>query len=323
MIDTVTLYRLGSTFKFNSNSFKTNLDVNGDVVTHYNIFYDTEGKKPIYIENNLKLNYLKMQFSAPKLVYGTNTVNLDLKHTDNIQNILHDRLANIYEDDYSTMQLSRIDISKNIEVVESPAIYIHCLHDRYLKQGRYREEKFSDESIVIKNNSRRFMFYDKIREAVATKDISPRQAKHYPNLLRYEIQHSKARNIKTSLGRTYQFSDIMNEGFFEQCRLFQLKSFDKLFMNYGRYELFVTDKGLIDLITGYSKRNLLKNFIIRSLTESEDYHHDFTKYSDLLQMAGMKRAGITKALKELRQLLSLSRKQTGDILNEVRMKLVS
>jgi hypothetical protein len=83
------------------------------------------------------------------------------------------------------------------------------------------------------------------------------------------------------------------------------------------------DIALMDIVAKYSKRNNLKNFIIRSITESEDYKHDFAKYEDLLKLNGMSRQGISKNLKELRRLLSLARLKTSDLIEEIRNKLVA
>lgn len=324
MIDTITLYKQGRNFELNEDRFKKKLNESNKPEILYNTFYNPEGKQPIYIHNDLKHSFVKVQFSTPKLIYNTSLENVKLEDTSKIEGILNKRLEGIFEDDFNNMQVSRLDVTQNIEVSNDIPIYIHSLHEAYNKDKRYKEEIYSNETITIKNNSRRFTLYDKVKEALFNKDISNSEASLYPNLLRFEVQHSKAKHIKTSFNRIYTLEEIFTEGFFETAKLFQVNSFDRLFCNYGNYELFMQDIALMDIVAKYSKgRNSLKNFIIRSITETENLNHDFTKYEDLLKLNGMSRQGISKNLKELRTLLSLARLKTSDLIEEIRSKLVA
>jgi len=325
MIDTIKLYipgRNNEAFELNEDSFKKKLNEKNEPELFYNTFYE-EGKQPIYIANDLQRNYALIQFSVPKLLYKNSLVNLKQEDTPKLEGILQDRLKGIFNTDYRNAQISRLDVTQNIDVENEIPVYIHSLHGAYNKDKRYKEEVFSNETITIKNNSRRFTLYDKVKEALANKDISNSEAKASNNILRFEIQHSKAKHIKTSFNRNYTFDQILQEGFFETAKLFQINSFDKLFCNYGNYELFMQDIAIMEVVAKYSKRNLLKNFVLKSISDKTDYKHDMNEYENLLEMAGMKRPGRHKALKELRTLLSLARLKTSDLIEEIRSKLVA
>lgn len=330
MIDTVTLYvegRKNAGFDINEKEFKKKQNEQDKTNLLYNTFYEDKERrnKSIYICNNLDLNFALVDFSVPKLLYGNSLENVRIEDTEKIEGILKNRLNGIFDTDFLNTKVSRLDITQNMEMENDIPIYIHSLKEAYSGNKRYRVEKYSDESLTIKNNSRRIVIYDKIKEAFDNKDITRQEAKAYSNILRYEIQHKKARNIKTSFNNKKQFvlTDVFTMEFFETAKLFQLKMFDEMFCNSGNYGLFMSDIALMDIVTKYNKRGTLKNFVIKKLTDLYEHEHNFEHYEDLLKLSGMSRDGIRKAKRELRKLLLLSKGKMTDVIEEIRNKLVA
>ena len=326
MLDTSKLYQAGrnnSEFKLNEKLFRKHNNERNETEILYNTFYDDKGKKPIYVMNDLNRNYAIIQFSVPKLLYGNSLKNVNYEDTSKLETILNERLKGKFEGDFLNMKVSRLDITQNMEMKNDIPIYIHALNDAYAGDKRYKVEKFSDETLLIKNNSRRFEFYDKVKEAIKNKDITQSQAKQYGKILRFEVQHSKAKHIKTSFNKDYTFEDILKEGFFDTAKLFQVNAFDKMFCNAGNYEMFIQDIAMIEVITSYNKRNVLKNLLIKKLTDETEYKHSFEHYEDLLKLTGMTRDGIRKSIKEVQKILMLSKTKRSDIIEEIRNKLVA
>lgn len=326
MLDTVKLYQQGrqnSDFELNDKLFRKHNNERNETEILYNTFYTDDGKRPIYVMNDLNRNYAVIQFSIPKLLYGNSLRNVNQEDTSRLETILNERLKGKFAGDFLNMKVSRLDITQNMEMKNDIPIYIHALNDAYAGDKRYKVEKFSDETLLIKNNSRRFELYDKVKEALHNKDITQREAKQYGKLLRFEVQHSKAKHIKTSFNREYTFTDVLQEGFFETAKLFQVNSFDKMFCNAGNYEMFMQDIAMIEVVKDYNKRNLLKNFLLKKITDETEYKHDFNRYEDILKLTGMTRDGIRKAIKEVQKVLMLSKTKRSDIIEEIRSKLVA
>lgn len=332
MIDTITLYKAGRNkedFEINQNRFNKTLSDKDKTKALFKTFYkddnDKQRKQPIYIKNDIENNFALIQFSAPKLLYGNSLETTRIEDAEKIGNILEKRLNGIFDADFENMQVSRLDVTQNLQMKNDIPVYIHALNSAYSRNGKYRVEKFSNETLQIKNNSRKFMMYDKVREAIDNKDIARSEAKAYGNVLRYEIQHSKAVNIKTSFKnkKPFTLSDITKEGFFANAKQFQVYSFDMFFSNSGNYELFLEDISMIDVIKDYSSRNILKNFVIKKMTDTTDFEHDFMQYEELLKYAGYSRDGIHKAIKEFQKIVLLAKTKQSDILEEIRNKLVA
>ena len=332
MIDTITLYQSGKNrkdFDINPKRFNKSFDHEDKPLKLYKTFYkddnDKERKQSIYIENNLQNNFSLITFSAPKLLYGTSLKNTKLEDAGKLEGILQNRLKGIFDGDFANMQLSRLDVTQNIQVSQEVPIYIHALNNAYSKNGRYRVDKFSDETLQIKNNSRKFMMYDKVKEALHNKDITRQEAKANGNILRYEIQHKRGRDIRVSFKNKepFRLSDLKSESFYDNCKQFQVQSFDRFFCNAGNYELFLEDLTLIDVIKQYNSRNILKNFMIKKMTDTTDYTHDFQEYEQLLKHAGLSKDGIRKALKDAQRVILLAKTKQSDVLEEIRSKLVA
>lgn len=326
MLDTVKLYKVGrhkSGFELNDKLFRKHNNERNETEIQYNTFYDDEGKKPIYVMNDLNRNYAIIQFSVPKLLYGNSLRNVNHEDTSKLETILNERLKGKFESDFLNMQVSRLDITQNMEMKNDIPVYIHALNNAYAGDKRYKVEKFSDETLLIRNNSRRFEFYDKVKEALHNKDITPSQAKQHGRILRFEVQHSKAKHIKTSFSKQYTFEDVLKESFFDTAKLFQVNAFDKMFCNAGNYEMFMQDIAMIEVVRNYNKRNVLKNLLLKKLTDETEYKHNFEQYEDYLKHIGMTRDGIRKSIKEVQRLLMLSKTKRSDIIEEIRNKLIA
>lgn len=326
MLDTLRLYQKGrnnSEFELNEKMFRRHSDEQNKPDILYKNFLNDEGKQSIYVMNNLKRDYVTIEFSVPKLLYGNSLQNVKQQDTERIEDILNKRLKGKFEADYMNMQISRLDVTQNMNVENEIPIYIHALNNAYSRDKRYRVEKYSDETLEIKNNSRKFTMYDKVKEAIDNKDITRREAKQYGNILRFEVKHNKARDIKTSFNKVYTLEEILKDSFFETAKTFQVNSFDKMFCNAGNYEMFMEDIAMIHVVKDYNKRNVLKNYVIKKMTDEQDYKHDFEHYEDLLKHIGMTRDGIRKSLKELNKIILLSKTKSSDIIEEIRSKLVA
>lgn len=326
MIDTLTLHIKGKNnedFELNENRFKKVTSENNELDVLHNTFYsDRENRKqPIYVMNNLKNNYALVQYSVPKLLYGNSLQNVKIEDTRKLEGILQNRLNGIFDTDFLNSNISRLDITQNIETIEEIPYYIYGLREAYEQNGRYRVETFSDETLRIKNNSRQFVLYDKVKEALANKDISRNEAKAYGNILRFEAQHKKAKHVKTSLGQVFTLSEILTEDFFKKAKQFQLQTFENLFSNAGNYELFMDDISILDAVMKYNKRNVLKNFLLKSVTDKAEFKADWKYYETLLSAKGMTRQGIAKSIKETKKILALGKVKRSDILNELITKL--
>lgn len=326
MIDTISLHIAGRNnehFQINESVFRKQQNEEGRTDILYNTFYDKDKKRAIYVTNNVKDNYALLQFSAPKLLYGNSLENVKLEHTEKLEGILQNRLNGIFDTDFMNSKVSRLDVTQNIEVENEIPLYVHSLEKAYSGNKRYRVEKFSDETLTIKNNSRRILVYDKVREALENKDITRQEAKAYGNILRLEVQHKKGKHIQTSFNRLYTLTDILTDDFFRTAKNFHLKMFDNMFCNSGNYELFMQDVALMQIVTNYNKKGRLKNFVLKSLTDKYEHEHNIKEYEELLKLSGMSKDGIRKAINELQRILRLSKTRTSDIIEEVRIKLTA
>lgn len=325
MIDTLTLYKAGRNkkdFDINLKKFQSHLSESGQVNNYTNNFrYKDKDKRNIYVKYDLNNDYLLLTFSAPKLIYGNSIKEIEVKDNDRIIETLNQRLSGIVESDcdFNNMQVSRLDVSKNIQVDLSTSHYITALKQLYdVTNGRYRLTTYKDESLTVSNQSRRFVIYDKILEQIASKELSRSQSKQYGNILRLETQHKKTQHIKTSFNRKFYLSELFTDKQFQGFKDFQLEQLNKFYCNYGQYDLFLQDVSMMDLICSYNKRNPLKNFLIKKLIPMESI--DFELLKDVLTPYQTKQ-GINKAIKELRKLYQLSNKKVYDLLDEIRMKV--
>lgn len=327
MIDTISLYhagRNGTDFNLNLKEFNSNVSKSGQINNYQNNFILKEkDKRNIYIKNDLNRSYVLVTFSVPKLIYGNSLENIQVKDKDSIMNILTGRLTGILDADFQNWSVSRLDITKNIEVVNSVSGYITALKKAYdVTQGRYLFSNVKDESLTINNNSRRFVIYDKVKQELASKEISRNSAKEYGNILRLEVQHKKAKHIYTSFKRKYFFSELFSEKSFNDFNKFQLSFFDKFYCKGGQYDLFIQDVALAELIFAkYNKRDLAKNFFVKKYLNENEI--DNSVLQDIFKKYYKSRQGLHKALKQINELARLGTATVPDIIDEIRYKLVA
>lgn len=327
MIDTISLYhsgRNGTDFNLNFKEFNSNVSKFGQINNYQNNFIlKDKDKRNIFIKNDLNRNYVLVTFSVPKLLYGNSLENIQVKDKDPIINILTGRLKGILDADFQNWAVSRLDVTKNIEVENSVSGYITALRKAYdVTQGRYLFSNVKDESLTITNNSRRFVIYDKVKQELATKEISRNTAKGYGNILRLEVQHKKAKHIQTSFKRKYFFSELFSEKSFSDFNKFQLSFFDKFYCKGGQYELFIQDVALAELIFAkYNKRNLVNNFFAKKYLNENEIDNSALK--EVVKKYYKSRQGLNKALKQINELAKLGTSTVPDVIDEIRLKLVA
>ena len=326
MLDTISLYlpgRNGTDFSLNLKEFNSSVSKSGQINNYTNNFIlKDKDKRNIFIKYDLNRNYVITTFSVPKLLYGNSLENIQVKDKDSVMNILTGRLTNILDADFENWQVSRLDITKNIEVKNNVSGYITALKKAYdVTQGRYNFTNVKDESLTINNNSRRFVIYDKVKEQIANKDISRNKGKDYGNILRLEVQHKKAKHIHTSFKRKFHFSELFSEKSFNDFSKFQLSFFDKFYSPGGQYQLFIQDVALTELIFyKFNKRDLLKNLLVKKYLNENEYDKDAMQ--DILRKY-YSRQGLNKAMKQINQLSKLGTATVPDIIDEIRYKLVA
>ena len=328
MLDTISLYQSGkngSDFNINFKEFGSLVSKTGQINSYQNNFtLSDKDKRNIFIKCDLNNNYVLATFSIPKLLYGNSLNNIQVKDKDEVLNILTGRLKGILEADFENWNVSRLDVSKNIQVKGEVPEYITALKKAYdVTQGRYQLSIIKDETLTVSNKSRRFIIYDKIKEEISNKEISRNDAKEFGNILRLEIQHKKAKHIETSFKRKYLFDELFTEKNFNDFREFQKTFFDKFFCNSGKYEMFIQDYSMADLIfLNYGKRNLLKNFLIKKHFSDSKNEFDRSYLQNILKPHISKQA-VNKAIKEFDKLLRLGNTTVLDIIEEIRYKLVA
>ena len=327
MIDTISLFHRGyngTDFTLNVKEFNSNVSKSGQVNNYTsNFILKEKDKRNIYVKYDLNRTYAIVTFSVPKLLYGNSLENIQVKDKDSIMNILTGRLTGILDADFENWTVSRLDVTKNIEVENSVSTYITALKKAYdVNQGRYLFSNVKDESLTINNNSRRFVIYDKVKEQIAGKELSRNKAKEYGNILRLEVQHKKAKHIHTSFKRKYFFTELFSEESFNDFNKFQLSFFDKFYCKGGQYDLFMFDYGLTELIFAkYSKRDIVKNFFVKKYLYENEIDNSVLK--DLFKKYYKSRQGLHKALKQINELAKLGTATVPDVIDEIRYKLVA
>jgi len=330
MIDTISLYQrgiIGSEYDIKTDNFYVTTAPQKAGIPpknkYYNTFYeDTKAKtKAINIQVDAVNNYSLITFSAPKLIYGNSLKTFKLEDSENVIDILENRLKGIYEADFRNMQVSRLDVTKNIKTNSEVSLYIDALNEAVKDNKRYKVTKFNNESIVIANKSKRLTLYDKVKEAIREDAMKGNEARTYGNILRIEAQLKKSQHIENVFKKKFLFSELFTEGTFLDLKKYLVTFFDNSFCNYGQYEMFMQDIALIDVVSSYSKRNVLKNFLITK--NAHNIEIDYRHLEELLKYRGLSRQGSRKALKELERLMLLRITKVNDAIDEVRLKLVA
>jgi hypothetical protein len=325
MYDTVAIYcrgRNGQDFDLNPAKFKK-VEFNGEVEDYHNVFYDSKGKRAISVKNDLKNDYALVSWSIPKMIKGNSLYDFRLDDTDKMLKEMNKRLDGIINADFLNWQLSRLDIAMNINVDHKTGLYVEALRQSVETGKRYKVKAFGNETILIYNKSRRYEMYDKVIEQVKVKDISRNEAKRFGNVLRFENQNKKSQHVQTTLRskKPIMFNELFTAGMIADCKQVLINAYDQFFCNYGQSEMFANDLALVDLVSKYSKRNILKNYVIRkSIEDGEPINYNYleTIFRDKLSDRGLR-----KAIKELQTLANLHTKKVSDVIDEIRYKLVA
>lgn len=337
MIDTITLYKQGRNLEDFTLNFKQFQNKNtsrktGQINYIYDNFqFDSKDKRNIYIKYDLNRSFVLVNFSVPKLINGNSLKTVKIKDKDNSIQQLHKRLENILDADFENMEVSRLDVSRNIKLENEVPFCLSALKQSYdITKGRYRFKDFSKaneyETLEIKNKSRVHRLYDKVKESISKKEVTRQEAKEYGNILRFENEHKKSQYIKTSFPNYYKngsrlyISELFTEQKFKDFKEFQLKTFNLFFLNSGQYEMFINDISMLDLIFKHSHRSIGKNFLTKKYVESGDYNEQMFK--DLLSPY-YTRQGLNKVIKEIRTIKKLGKSKVVDIIEEIRTKLVA
>jgi hypothetical protein len=325
MIDTVRLLipqaRNGFDFQLKANRLKTVLEASGEEIRQYGTFYDQDKKKAVYVEYD-RYKGLILNYSIPKVTYGHSLKNFDLNDRPKAEEEVYKILNQVIDVDINKMHLSRLDVCRNITSANETGYYIQALKENYINKQRFKAEQIKDETFNITNKSRRVIFYNKVAEEVFKKEITKAEGKLYGNILRFEIQHKKGRDIKTSFNndRPLTLNEVLTEPFFIACQSLQVKTFDSFFAGKnGQADIFGSNQQLLELLhSKYKNRNLGLRFLAKLHIDNNDI--DFSTLQYLLK-PHYTRQGLTKVLKEFQELQFLTNTKTVDLIDEVRTQL--
>jgi hypothetical protein len=333
MIDTVTLYKQGRNledFNLNFKEFQNRNTSRKTGQINYitdNFHFSDKEKRNIYCKYDLNRNFILVSFSIPKLLHGNSLETVKITDKDKVINELNRRLKGYLEADFENMEMSRLDVTQNIKLDREISYCIPALKQAYdVTNGRYNVSNIENETITIKNKSRVTRIYDKVKESIANKELTKKEALNYGNILRMETEHKKRQHIKTSFpayyskGKILTYSDLFTEQKFNDFKQFQLKTFNTFFLNNGKYELFLEDVAMIELLLQHNKRSVAKNFIVKKYVDSETYNED--SFKDIIRPF-YTRQGMNKVIKELRHIKKIGKSKVSDIIQEIRLKLVA
>ena len=333
MIDTVTLYKQGRNledFNLNFKEFQNRNTSRKTGQINYitdNFHFSDKEKRNIYCKYDLNRNFILVSFSIPKLLHGNSLETVKITDKDKVINELNRRLKGYLEADFENMEMSRLDVTQNIKLDREISYCIPALKQAYdVTNGRYNVSNIENETITIKNKSRVTRIYDKVKESIANKELTKKEALNYGNILRMETEHKKRQHIKTSFpayyskGKILTYSDLFTEQKFNDFKQFQLKTFNTFFLNNGKYEMFLEDVAMIELLLQHNKRSVAKNFIVKKYVDSETYNED--SFKDIIRPF-YTRQGMNKVIKELRHIKKIGKSKVSDIIQEIRLKLVA
>lgn len=326
MFDTVRLYKRGvdgKDFQLNINKFKRTIDEVNDTVNYHNIFSfpgENNDEVKLYIDYDLHLRQgVNISFSVPKVANGTQLDNFRLSDKNRLYENLEYYLNDLIDIDYKNMKVSRLDITSNIYTDGEVRYYINALQSSYCKHRNYKVDYYVNESFTVYNKSRRFVIYDKIKEQIDKNRGKKKQNSKDINILRYEIQNKRGRDVKALLGKDLLFDDLFNEAVFLDAISVQRRYFRDLFLNkHIQQSIFETDRFLIELINKRWSRNLINKFLVKKQLDSDNF--SFTELEALFSGVYTER-GLRKALKELRELKFLTVNTTFSLLEEVYNKI--
>lgn len=309
----------GKEFKINADKLQKRLNEKDEVVAYFNKIIDKKGNT-IWVEYDIqKKQGLILNFNMPKIANNTQIENFKISDKEKLYENLYEAIDGVVDVDIDKMRVSRLDVTMNIETENKVGNYINALASSYVSSRNYKEDFFSDESFTIHNNSRRFVFYDKIKEQ------KEQGAENLPNknILRLETQNSKGRDVANffkSKDRFY-FNEIFKEAVVLDALYFQRENFKRLFMSKNIETKKENEKAVIDSLYKKSNRNLVIRYITKEVLNSKGF--SFQKYENDFKAYYTER-GMRKVLNYLRDLQFLSVKdsrQNTDLVSEVYDKL--
>lgn len=315
MFDTIRLYKQGvdgKDFVIDKSQFKKSISVDDEVESYVNQF----GSGLVRVSYDRSKKGLSIAFSAPKLAFGTQIENIKVSNYDLLLSNLVNILEGVVDVDYSNMKVSRLDITSNLELDGNVKYYINTLQSKFRKVGNYKTDFYKDESFTIFNKSRRFIFYDKIKEQM---DKGVLVGNYERKILRYEIQNKRGRDIYTLLKRNYTFKELFRESVFIDCIKVQKQFYSKFFTNGGHISFFETERALIEAVKlQFGSRNLIRNYLLKSYLSNGKVNYQTleTLFTDYYS-----KRGLSKALKELKELEFLSVNTDYSILIEIENKI--
>lgn len=180
----------------------------GELRTRYT--YDDATLK---IEYKQYYQYLEIECSIPKFLYGNNVVLLEERDIPLFFQRLHERLnelmgVEVHGEDW---QAKRIDVSWNFQVGDELDSYVKELGKikmAYLVPHTYG----INETAVHENDSRRISFYHKPKECLRNKQ-SKELIKQAAGLLRFEV-NVKGKNL-TKYAKGRKATDFLTQQFFD------------------------------------------------------------------------------------------------------------
>lgn len=319
MFDTIRLYQKGENernFKIYPSQFKKQMNEFDKIDCYRNIFKVPVSKASVFVEyDSIIKQGVNITFSIPK-VAGINLLsNFHLSDKSKLINNLSETLKEVIDIDFENMDVSRLDVSSNLETESDVKHYINCLISSYVAQKNYKSLLFENESFTIYNKSRRIVCYDKITEQLKSGTPIPKEQREKKNIFRFEIQNKRGRDTKQFYGRGFKFNELFTESVFLDSISNQKKYFKNLFMNNKeQLNLFETDKKLIDRLMGKGKRGLVQRFFLKKYLDSDSFNfYDIDLYFNTIYS----KRTIRRITKEFRELKFLAVNSEYDLLSEL------
>lgn len=326
MFDTIRLYQRGENecdFRlFIDGNYKKQVSEKNEVFRYYNTFESETGNK-VYVEyDEMMKQGVNINFSAPLIANGSQLQPFKLSDYSKLLDNLHKTLSGKIDIDIENMSVSRLDITSNIITNNSAKDYISALSRSYINQRNYRTDIIKNETFTIHNKSRRFVFYDKITEMLSKgeKEKVTGSQKEERNILRFEIQNKRGRDVKGILKKDFILSELFQESVFLDCVSVQSDQFNRLFMNNKKQiDMFENDRQLIkQIFQEKGKKTLANRFLMKKQLDSGLL--SFREIEELLSDYYTPR-GMRKQLKEFRDLKFMTVDSQYSLLSEIENKI--
>lgn len=253
---------------------------------------------------------LSIQFNPSKPYHPYDLVSDTALFNDRCQTVFSQLKQSGINADYQAARLSRIDISRNMQMIYAVGAYSSVFDLVSIKREKY--QRAYPDGYGTSNEDWGVLFYDKGKET-----SSP-----LVGLLRAEIQYKKARKVKTVLGCT-SIKDVVSYGIPAisdvyraemKNKVLKLQQGNQLTIQFeddfdllkkikdAKTKTVIDDLGHIKQVTG---RNVINEFlIVRSFADMHSNEDDLISYfSLLLTQAGFSRSTILRELKAVRQRL--------------------